>query len=186
MTNHPPQTNWRHKIKTLCQQNINAHERHDYITFLRKKLFPNNGPVNNNAVITHLPTTTLLLLIKACQRLKDWPLIIHCCEEYQNRLERTVSGNKHHRHSIDNLRLLSRAYQQLGLFDSAEHALQRAIWVDDRHPLIDDYRQLQQRAKGLPKGIDALRADPLPPTPNPPAKPPRGRLFLAIRRPQHR
>ena len=164
MITPPPPTNWRHNLKALCQQDITAPERHNYITFLRKKLFPNNEPVNNNAVIAHLPTTTLLLLIKACQRLRDWPLIIHCGEEYQKRLERTVSGNYHHRHSLDNLRLLSRAYQQLGLFDPAEHCLQRAIHGDD-HPLIDNYRQLQQRAKVLPKGIDALRADPLLLTP---------------------
>ena len=168
MSNHATQANWQHKIKTLCQQDINAQQRQDYITFLREKLFPNHGQSNNKAVIAHLPTTTILLLIKACKHLKDWPLMIHCCEEYQKRLERAVSDKKLPRHGIDNLRLLSIAYQQLGLFDSAEQALQRAIKHDRQpphQPLIDDYQQLQHRTKSLPKGIDVLRADPLILTP---------------------
>ncbi len=162
-----PPISWQQNLKALCQQDINAQQRQEYITFLRKKLFPNHRPTDNHTIITTLPTTTILLLIKACQHLKDWPLNIHCCEEYQNRLDRAVT-NKLSRHSLNNLRLLSQAYQQLGLFDSAEHTLQRAINHDGypaHQPLIDAYRQLQQRAKGLPKGIDALRADPLLLTP---------------------
>ena len=165
MINHTTPANWRDKIKTLCQQDINPHERQKYITFLRDKFFPNHRLADNKAVIANLPTTTILLLIKACKHLKDWPLIIYCCEEYQNRLERAVSGYKLPPHGIDNLRLLSKAYQQLGKFSSAEQCLQRAIQSDDRQPFIDEYRQLQQRSKGLPKGVEALRSDPLLLTP---------------------
>ena len=169
MTNyqHNPPTHWRQTLKTLCQQPINAQQRQQYITFLRKKLFPNPRPANNGSLITTLPTTTILLLIKACRRLKDWPLIIHCCEEYQNRLDRAVT-NKLSRHSLNNLRLLSQAYQHLGLYDLAQHTLQRVINHTEQPPyqsLLNDYQQLLQQTKTLPNGIETLQAEPLILTP---------------------
>ena len=160
-------TNWQQTLKTLCQQPINAQQRQEYITLLRKKLFPNPRPANNHTLITTLPTTTILLIIKACQHLKDWPLIIHCCEEYQNRLDRAVSSTLP-RHSLNNLRLLSQAYQHLGLYDLAQHTLQRAIehsGQSPHQPLLDDYQQLQKQTTALPNGIDTLQADPLILTP---------------------
>ncbi|NEP33137.1 GNAT family N-acetyltransferase [Moorena sp. SIO3B2] len=173
MTNHITQTNWRHKIKALCQQDINPHERKDYITFIREKFFPNHNLAENKPIIANLPTTSVLQLIKASKHLKDWPLIIYCCEEYQNRLDKTISGNNLPPHAIDNLHLLSRAYQQLGMFDFAEKTLQRVIQNSDKpsacasrsQELIDEYRQLQLRTKGLPKGVETLRSDTLILTP---------------------
>ncbi|NEO24711.1 GNAT family N-acetyltransferase [Moorena sp. SIO4A5] len=165
MTNHTTKINWRDKIKTLYQKDINPHERHDYITFIRDKFFPNHNLADNKPVIANLPTTTILQLIKACKHLKDWPLIIYCCEEYQNRLDKTMSSNNLPPHAIDNLRLLSRAYQQLGMFEAAEQTLQRAIQSGDRQPLLDEYRQQQQLANSLPKGVEALRSDQLLLTP---------------------
>ncbi|NEO78821.1 GNAT family N-acetyltransferase [Moorena sp. SIO4G3] len=165
MSNHTAPTNWRHKIKTLYQKKINPHERQNYITFIRDKFFPNHNLAENKPIIANLPTTSILQLIKASKHLKDWPLIIYCCEEYQNRLDKAVSGYKLPPHSIDNLRLLSRAYQQLGMFDSAEKTLQRVIQSSDRQQLIEEYQQLQLRTKGLPKGVETLRSDQLLLTP---------------------
>ncbi|MBE7383701.1 MAG: GNAT family N-acetyltransferase [Leptolyngbya sp. SIO1E4] len=159
-------TSWHQTLKTLCQRPINAQQRHYYLTFLRKKLFPNPNPENNHTFITILPTTTILLLIKACQHLKDWPLIIHCCEEYQNRLNRAVT-NPLSRHSLNNLHLLSQAYQHLGLYDLAQHTLQQAINHSGQppQPLLDAYQQLQKQTTALPNGIDTLQVDPLILTP---------------------
>ena len=157
---HPP-TSWQQTLKALCQQPINAYQRQQYITLLRKKLFPSPRPENNRTIIT-LPTTTILLLIKACQHLQDWPLIIHCCEEYQKRLDRGIP-DKLSCHSLNNLRLLSHAYQHLGLHDFAQHTLQRVINHSEQspQPLLDAYQQLQKQIETLPNGIDVLQADPL-------------------------
>ncbi|MFG6107201.1 GNAT family N-acetyltransferase [Leptothoe sp. EHU-05/26/07-4] len=145
-------------LKTLYQKPFNAQQRHQHITHLRKKLFPNP--------ITTLPTTTILLLIKASQHLQDWPLIIHCCQEYQTRLDR-ADNNKPSRNSLNNLHLLSQAYQHLGLYPLAQQTLQRAINHTDHPPpnLLDTYQQLQKQTKTLPNGIDTLQADPLILTP---------------------
>ena len=61
--------------------------------------------------------------------------------------------------------MLSSAYQQLGRFDLAEQRLQRVIQAGDQQPLANEHWQLQQRVKSLPRGIEALRADPLILTP---------------------
>ncbi|MDV3348299.1 GNAT family N-acetyltransferase [Leptothoe sp. LEGE 181152] len=149
-------------LKTLYQQPFNAQQRHQHITHLRQKLFPN--PKNN--LFPTLPTTTLLLLIKACQHLQDWPLIIHCCQEYQTRLDRAIT-QKTSRNSLNNLHLLSQAYQHLGLYHLAQQTLQRAINQTDQPPqyLLDTYQQLQKQTKTLPNGIDTLQTDPLILTP---------------------
>ena len=169
-----PPANWQQRLKTLCQQDMTPQERHPYIVALRENLFPNPDLINHhkvtrNTAIPNLPTTTLLFLIKACRHLRDWPLVVHCAKEYQKRLDRTTSSNTLHHRAIDNLHLLSRAYQHLGLFHPAEKALQRAMGNGndraDRQRTIDEYRQLQQRVKALPKGIDTLQADPLRLTP---------------------
>ena len=169
-----PPTHWQQTLKTLCQQDITAQERHHYIVALREKLFPNDGPVPSNrsdshAAITNLPTTTLISFIKACQHLRDWPFVVRCCEEYQKRLDRTASSNALQHRATDNLHLLGIAYQHLGLFHPAERVLQRAMGNGDerrdRQPSTDAYQQLQQQVKSLPKGIDALHADPLRLTP---------------------
>ncbi|MEM9215340.1 MAG: GNAT family N-acetyltransferase [Cyanobacteria bacterium P01_F01_bin.150] len=167
----PSSFGWQQTLKTLCQQPITAQQRQQYITFLRTKLFPSHKQGDREALITTLPittlpTTTILLLIKACRHIKDWPLIIHCCEEYQNRLDR-AANNTLSRYSLNNLRLLSHAYQHLGLYALAQDVLQQAINHSGQAPqlLLDTYQHLQKQAAALPNGIDTLQTDPLILTP---------------------
>ncbi|XOF34639.1 MAG: GNAT family N-acetyltransferase [Candidatus Electrothrix sp. YB6] len=154
---------WQQKINHLCRHHIKADERLDHMLFLRELFFPEDQQTQE-AAITRFPTPTLIQLLTACQWLDDWPLIIYCCQEYQNRLKNTLPGKKQQKQAASNLRLLIRAYQQQGLFAEAEQCLRQAAPGHHR-ALADEYQQLQQRISNLPQGAEALCSDTLLLTP---------------------
>lgn len=160
----PAQPNWLQKLKHPCKQNINANQRLDYMIFLREKLFPKNQQTQNAKVITHFSTATINILIEFCKSLDDWPLIIYCCKEYQNRIKNTIHNIK--QQSINNLRLLGKAYQQQGLFDEAEQCLRHALFENSHHQaLINDYQKFLQIVKNSPAGSEELCTETLLLTP---------------------
>ena len=109
--------------------------------------------------------------IAAAKILDDWPLVIACCQTYQRYLQDhhcIVS----HGERIDMLRLLAKAYQQLGLFAEAETCLQKGLLkYYQNQSLARDYRHCLQAKQCLPKGCEALCAD---------------KLRLTLMRPCHR
>ena len=157
----------RQTLERLCRQEIDTDQRLDYMILLRKRLFPEGSRTKGEGVITHLPTATLRLFIDACKHLGDWPLVIDCCQEYQNRLECMAPGLRRQGQDCGNLRLLSRAYRQQGLFAAAEQCLRQALrgQHDDHQTTMDDYRRLRRITKGLPAGAETLRSDSLLLTP---------------------